>query len=349
MKPRSALLLCALLPLGLTVSAEAAAAKKPAAKPAPKKPASAKPAAPRVVLGTTQLAGDNGQIGVTYTLGKDEPLNFTLNAAEFSVEPVRIGENAYTPAAAEKLLVLRYTVQNPNKFETSYLWESLTFTAVDEGNTNRPYIQDVGKGGTEQTLNISLKPAQKVDAYAVIVVPAKGTVPKLMVERETGAPVLRYDLRGKIKGLAAPFADSEDKSGATAPPEVAAEPGRFYPMREVAVKLVSTGYSAGPIHDTEAEEGQRFFVATYAIRNQAATEVTYDFSTITPRLETSDGEKVEYNNYLLKEKRDEDARGTLKPGEEATVRVYFPLPSEAAAATLALQEGESRVYRFKVN
>ena len=47
-------------------------------------------------------------------------------------------------------------------------------------------------------------------------VPAAGVVPKLIVEREQGAPVIRYDLRGKVKALPQPFADPSDTTGATA-------------------------------------------------------------------------------------------------------------------------------------
>lgn len=79
---------------------------------------SATPAAPstRVVQGTTQLAGDVGVIGKAFTIGKNEnAINFTLTSAEFSVSRVTVGEDVYTPKADEKLLVLRYTVHNPQK------------------------------------------------------------------------------------------------------------------------------------------------------------------------------------------------------------------------------------------
>src|ERR687890_139687 len=86
--------------LGLTYlcgAALAAPAKKPAAKkPAPtaaKKPAAGGP----IVLGTTQLPGDFGQLGTTYTIGKDTPINFTLRSAEYTVAPFVLGNNVWVP------------------------------------------------------------------------------------------------------------------------------------------------------------------------------------------------------------------------------------------------------------
>ena len=68
--------------------AHAQAKKKPAAKkPAAKKPAPKKAGGP-VVLGTTQLPGEFGKLGTTYTIGKRNPINFTLKSADYSVIPI---------------------------------------------------------------------------------------------------------------------------------------------------------------------------------------------------------------------------------------------------------------------
>src|SRR3954470_2382991 len=77
----------------------------------PVKKAALKPSPERGVRGATPLAGDIGRLGVTYTL-PDCPWNFTLKSAEFTVNRVIIGNNIYAPQADQKLLVLRYTVQN---------------------------------------------------------------------------------------------------------------------------------------------------------------------------------------------------------------------------------------------
>lgn len=99
------------------LSTQASAQSK---KPAPTRPAvattgaaqTARPKGP-IVLGTTQLPGDFGQIGQTYTLGQREPINFTLKSAEYAVTPFVVDNNTWVPKADEKLLILHYTVHNP--------------------------------------------------------------------------------------------------------------------------------------------------------------------------------------------------------------------------------------------
>ena len=57
-------------------------------------------AAPSDVQGTTQLAGGEGVLGKTYSLGKTtNALNFTLTSLEFSVSPVTMGTFVYAPKA----------------------------------------------------------------------------------------------------------------------------------------------------------------------------------------------------------------------------------------------------------
>ena len=51
-----------------------------------KKPSAGKSVATQVnsavVLGTTQIPGDFGKFGQTYTVGKSDPINFTLKSAD---------------------------------------------------------------------------------------------------------------------------------------------------------------------------------------------------------------------------------------------------------------------------
>jgi hypothetical protein len=326
----------------------AGAAKKPVAKPPAKttKPAN-KPVAKPAIKGTAQMAGDQAVPGTTYTLSKGESaLNFTLDSTEFRVERVLIGGETIAPKADEKLLLLKYTVQNPNKTPLSYDWGTLKFTAVDLQNTNREAAPHVGNAATKDKLFIELKPAQKIAAYAAIAVPAKGVVPKLIVQHHDGGPVLRYDLRTVVKGLEAPYAGT-DKS--TALPEVKGESGQFYPLLDFDVKLVSTAYVATPLGEHELEEGQRFFVATITLKNQSAIPALYDWGTLLPSLITADDEKNEFSGIMLKTARNEGAHGELKPGQEYTGRLLFRIPKDIAAKTLHLSQPESRVYSFDVS
>jgi len=343
-----ALSLCVIA--GLAGPTYSAAKPKPGTKPAskPAAPQKAPPANPPI-KGANQMAGGEGKLGVTYTVGKESPLNFTLNSAEYTVERVNIEDSTHDAKAEEKLLVLNCTIHNPNKYETGFDWATFRFTVVDAENVNHDYVQQVGDSGSRKSLNIQLKPAQKIDVYTVIKVPAKGVIPKLIVQHHSGGDVLRYDLRGQVKALAAPFADPTDKNGATARTEVTAEAGTFYPMLGFDVKLVKTEYSAGPLGEWEAEEGQRFFIATLTIKNAASSEAHYDFGNFAPTLVASDDEKVEWNSVLLKTARNEAASGDLKPGAEYTARIFFSLPKDVTAKTLTFSEPESRVYIFDVS
>lgn len=319
----------------------------PAQKPKPKTTKPKPQPKPGGVLGMVPMAGVEGKLGQTYTIGTNDPINFTLTSAEYTLERVNIDTSVYAPSAEEKLLVLRYTVHNPNKTERRYYWNTVGFTAVDAMNQNREFVQNAGSRETGEALNINLKPAQKVEAYTVINVPAKGVVPKLIVKPEDGG-VIRYDLRGVAKPLSAPFADPSDKTGATAPTEIPAQTGQYYPLHNFDIKVLETGYTDA-LGETVPEEGQRFFVATISMRNGTKDEKRFYWGTFKATLVDADGEEAQWSQTMLRATRNETADGTLKPGQEYKARVYFSLPKDAAAKTLTLAEEESHPYAFDVS
>ena len=332
-----------------------AAVKKAPAKKAPapaKKPAAAKPAASGpIVLGTKQLPGDFGKLGATYTIGKSSPINFTLRSAEYRVDRFSVGSNVWGQEADQKLLVLHYTVHNPTKEELSFYWASLTFTAVDSQDINHEYIQAVIREGDPKAtpVNVSLKPAQKLDVVTAVVVPAEGVVPKLIVQREEGAAVVRYDLRGKVKPLPAPFADPADASGATALKRVPAQAGVSYPLGLFDVTLDSTAFTTAALNEEAPEEGKRYFTAIFTIKNPTKDARSYYWATFEPLLKDADGETVEYNQVLLKASRDEKVNAELEPGDEARIRFFFTVPSDLGVKSLWLKEGDSRTLMFDVS
>ncbi len=321
-----------------------------------KKPAAAakKPGGP-VVLGTTQLPGDFGQLGTTYTIGKSEPINFTLKSAEYSVVPFTVGNNTWVPRADQKLLVLHYTVHNPVPREQGYTWSGITFTAVDSKDTNHNFIQAVTREGASEPLTIRLKPAQKLDVAAAILVPAEGVVPKLIVEREKGAPVIRYDLRGKATPLPAPMADPADTGAATARKEVPTPASTFVPLGVFDARLDEVTYTGQKLLNREPGPGKRFLTATFTIKNRTASKQSYYWGHFHADLRDADGEKAPYTQALLKASRDEKTDGELAPGEEARVRFFFPVPENVAGKTLNLAEGKqidvraARVFAFDLS
>jgi len=303
-------------------------------------------AKPRVVQGTTQLAGEQGKLGITYTIGKSGPINFTLRSAEYTVGRVSTGEHRILPSAQEKTLVLHFTVQNPQKQEFHYNWGILAFTAVDAKNVNREFTQYVASEKDGGEVGINLKPAQKLDCYTTILVPAQGVIPKLIV-KSTDDLVVRYDLKGKVKPLAAPFADRADKSGATALAEVPAQQNVYYPTGLFDMKVTGFSYTSSAINGEDPPEGGRYLVVTMAVTNQEATEQHLNWGQLLPEVTTADGERLEWNSVLLLKSRDAEVGQNLRPKEELQVRLYFAVPEGAEAKTFRLRENEEgRAYLY---
>lgn len=296
-----------------------------------------------------QKAGTQAEIGKVYSVGATTPRLFVLKRVEFSVTRVSIANTDYYPKAQERLLVLHFTVQNPLKAEVGYNWGTLRFTAVDVTNLNRPYCSDVGAEYTKERLDISLKPAQKVDAYTVIVVPATGVIPKLIVQPKDG-PVLRYDLRGKVKGLTAPIADPKDTSGITARSEVPAQLATYYPMALLDLRVDEAHYTDAAIRDETPADGTHFLVVTFTVKNQSASEKPIDATTFNITLTTADDAQVEWNEELLLPTADTQAAATVKHDAELQARIYFEVSKDTRAKSLALREGDdSRTYTFDLS
>jgi hypothetical protein len=330
-----------------SINPASAQGKKPTVKPP------TKPATQTGVKSATQMAGDNGQLGQNYMVGaKGEELVFTLTSAEYTVARTMVGgdpSEMAVPKGDEKVLLLRFSVQNPQKVDLDYNGGSFVITAVDAKDVNH-VVSFVGRQGTSEQVNLQLKPAQKLDIFTAVTVPAAGQVPKLIIQRGDGNPVLRYDLRGKVKQLVAPFVDPADATGATARPEVTAKLATFYPLMLFDVRMDATAFTPGPLEGQEAEEGKRFLTATVTLKNLHVVAIEYAGGTFQANLTLASGEKVESNGMLLRPNRDEATNGTLKPGETVTVRLYFLIPTSDAPKTLRLQEtDQSRTYAFDIS
>ncbi|HUV05063.1 MAG TPA: DUF4352 domain-containing protein [Armatimonadota bacterium] len=292
--------------------------------------------------GTAQMAGDWAEMGKEYSLGKGNPMNFALRSAEFSASRVRIGEEVFFPKGNEKFLVLHYTVHNPQKSEQSASWNTFDFTAVDATNQNREFSQEVGQEANSLPLgSMYLKPAQKVEVYTFIVVPAAGEIPKLIVKRGEGA-VLRYDLRGKVKPLAAPFADPSDTTGSTALSEVPVQLGVYCPTGLFDVKVEPASYTSESYADREPKAGSRHLVVNVSFKNQTGEAQYVGWNTFTPKVVTKGGETIAYNENLLNASRDESLRGDVPAGQEIRGRFFFQVRNDDLAAKLLIQEGADR-------
>ncbi len=295
-----------------------------------------------------QLPGDTAEFNITYKIGAASPLHFNLARAEYTVSRVRFGDSWVAPAAGEKLLVLHYSVLNPQPVETNVDWTCFNFTVVDASDQNHEFVRQVALEGNRNTLDQYLKPAQRVEAYTVIKVPARGVIPKLIVE-PTDGKVLRYDLRGRVKPLAAPFADPADPSGASARAEVPAAANTAYPLAAFDVQLMGAAYTAQALGADAPAAGSRFLVATLRLTNALPVAAPLSGSALAFSLRTAAGQTVPWNQVLLLAKAAEPLAAVLQPDEAVDVRVFFDVPADDPAATLRLTEQpDSRAYVFRV-
>jgi len=299
--------------------------------------------------GTVQLAGDNGVLGNVYSICKGSPLYFSLKSAEYTTKQVVIGNSLTVPKAGEKLLLLHFSVQNPQKTERFVRFDSLRLTAIDAMNVNHECTASWGDADSHQPLEISLKPAQHIDVYTAIAVPAKGIVPKLMVQspNDTDGPVLRYDLHDKVTALAAPIADPADAAGATALETVPGQAGTAYPYGNFDITVEKFATTTDTLENGAPEDGASFQVVTLLMKNQAPSESFLRWDTITAALTGADGEELKYNSMLFAS-ANRSFEQNVKPGQQVRVRIYFTVPKGSTPKTLALKEGESRTYEFEV-
>ena len=309
------------------------------------------PSKNQAAFGTPQLPGDNGEIGQVYKLRNGNPVYFRLNSAEYTVSQVPFSKALTIPEADEKLLVIHFSVQNPQKDqEMTFRFDSLKFTAVDAMNVNHDH-KSIGDEQTKENLQMHLKPAQRVEAYTCIVVPASGEIPKLMVMPPTASdgPVLRYDLRGKVAALPDSVADPADPTGATAlqtaPAQLnAACPLRYYDLSVEKCETVTTAPDA-----SASKAGDSYFVVTMLCKNKAALESVLRFDTLAVTLTDTDGQQLKRGRDLLAASSSNFFNQKVAPGAEARVRCYFIVPKDAKPKTLAIREATSRTYQWDVS
>lgn len=339
------------LAVAVTCLPLAAAKAKPKPKPVPKK-APAKPSTTnKATAGTTQLKGSEPKFGETWTLGKTYPWNFTMDSAEYTVEQVKIGDRIFCPKAKEKVLVLRFTVHNPQKEEAIMRYDTFHFTVVDTKDQNWEGVGDLGADkGKEpyEYYDVNMKPAQKAKLCTAVVVPAAGVMPKLIV-KGSDELVLRYDLRGKVKGLAAPFADPNDPTGMTALASVPARIGDYYPVGNFDIRLdeVSTETS-GVYSDTELEEGSYWLIVKMTARNETAEKAVVRYDFMIPKLTDQDGIDVERaGSTIYTASRNVDLDVQIEPAREISFRMAFQVAADRKLKTFTIKEdedGRSYVY-----
>lgn len=314
------------------------------AKPKPK----AKPVQ-HVVQGTTQLKGEYADFGTTYTIGKSNPINITINSAEYSIEAAKVGEEHYVPSADEKVLVLHMTLHNPQKSERFVRWDVLSFTVVDPQDQNHDGLRAMGMEKDKSATNMSLKPAQKIDVFGVMLVPSNGEMPKLIVKSDDDL-VLRYNLKGKVKGFQPPFADPADKTGSTPLSKISIPMGTYAPLGYFKVKVNSVEYSPeSKIGEFEASEGNKIVIVQMDVNNVAPNERFLRWDTITGKIIDVDGMEVSDCRDMFTKSRDASVATNLQSGQELMTRCIYQVPDDAKIKDLTLLIDNGRTFVFDLS
>lgn len=346
----------AALVAGFASTSPLALAAKAPAKPAPKKPAAKKPAAPArpPVLGTQQLKGDQAQIGVTYTLGKDDPINITVTGVRYSADRITIGQHRYVPKAAEKLMVIDLVFHNPQKQERLVRYDAVMLTAIDSKDVNHEGAAELGVPETNESLSVLLKPGQKRTAFTYVVVPAAHSIPKLIIKSHDDL-VLRYDLRGKIKPLAPPFKDPKDTSGTIALETVPAALNAPFQIGYADdttwdLEIEKVAFVEGALGEWEPDEENRLLVMTAKVTNQNAQKWLFRYDSVLPTVVTTDDERIDATMEMLHATANRSIGHNLEKGASGRFRMFFQMPKDAKVKTLLIrQQEESRTYAIDIS
>ena len=253
------------------------------------------------------------------------------------------------PAAAEKLLVVHFTLRNPNSAETWLSWSSVSFRAVDAKGMNREDLQEFFNEQTGESVDAPLQPDQKIDAYTVITMPARGPATLLRSQAEDGNP-LEFALGSAVAALQPPFADPTDPTGASALAEVPAAMGESIAVGNFSMTVDKIAYTRGPIQESGPSKGSQFLVANLRVRNQAPADQTLAWDSFEFSLRAPDGDDIPWNGELLAAKRDAAVEVTATPGREIALRIYFEVPLKLRPAALFAREGAGgRAYLVDVS
>jgi type VI secretion system secreted protein Hcp len=278
--------------------------------------------------------------GTTYKLGPDKTaLSLTVKSAEYSPGHVKVANGTDWAARDEKLLVVHYTLGNPNTATLRVNTVSLDWTATNVNGITR-LQDDVIVEGTNSGLNQDLLPAQSVDCYAIFHVPAEGAVTKLFarLHADTVSPDARYDMAGKITALPAPYANPKDLTGATLLAEVPGKIGGTYVLGGYDVQVVAVE-KADTVMGVKAATGKIFQLATLEYTNWTGAALS-----IRPVTELRDEDGTvytdEYGTISALAMRKVDVQA--KPGEPVRVRVAYLVPAAVPMKSLTLRNGNER-------
>lgn len=276
-------------------------------------------------LGTPQLPGDNGKLKTIYQLGeKGSELHFTLDSAAVALH-YAAPDDMFIAGKGQRLLILNFTVQNPQTKEMKLGAKSFAFTAVSPDDENYEFNGYLLHGTKKTHLDQSLKPAQKVKCIVVFAIHESGPINKLMVQRGN-APLVRYDLTGKTDKMTSVFStdgiDAKSNGGQIMV-------GHGFDMKGFGIKLTAIVPETGKIKGYEPYKDYTYIVLTFQFTNKLERPNQVGFQYFTPELKDSSGQVISWNRDFLAPSADETMAQAVAPGEMIHARYYFMVKNSA--------------------
>jgi hypothetical protein len=303
--------------------------QSPKLKPAPKQAKTAP------TLGTVQLPGDNGKVGVTYQLGpKRQELHFTLDSAAVAMNFSAPGYSVVA-GESERVLILNFTVQNPQKKEVGLSSTTFGFTAVSPDDENFKFKGTLLSLPRLAKIYQSLKPAQKIKCVVAFPIFATGPVLKVMVNKGN-APILRYDLSGKLTKMQSAFSkDGFDLDQTTKFPELLK--GETADIGEYGVTNNGWEFTSEKIKGRSPAKGYKYLVIKTGFRNLVAKDAFLSFSQFEWTVGDDSGQKFNWNREILFESSEKSIYQYIAFGEnEVKGRVFFQVPETMTSFSASL-------------
>ena len=298
------------------------------------------PAAPSnapSVQETSQQNGGEGMIGQTYTLCKGGgAINYQITKLEYSVgDYLYDGGNKNDILAPEKkALIIYFTVQNPQKTEIDVNGNRIRFSGVDSKNQSVSGDGYWYEQGTLREVSSTLRPAQKLGAFTRIVLDNDVSLPKMIVD-DCNDAVWRYDLRGKVAPIPAPFADLGVPGGSSALKIFPAQFGTYYPGR-TNFRLDKLEYSSAPWFDgSNPPEGGKWLIVYFTVQNPTKQAQSLGQSTLS--FLDQDGIESSHSGWVYRASRDTGIGDIQLPAnQEIQLRALAEVPAGADVKKIRL-------------
>lgn len=344
MKSRSTIFAAALLICG-SLAASAAPPNARHGRPIAIKPVEERipgPAKPKI-------PGKDGpaHVGEAVTISAETgPLKLTVDRLELQGDRFRIGDtDSEIPSGTEKLLIIHYTLVNPNSTEVSISGKTVRFTALDAERKPHADIADAITEGDTDIFDGPVKAGEKVSLVKVVHVPSRGPIAALLATPgPAGTTEMHVDVSGHVEKLAAPYVDPQDANGFTALPTVAAKIGTTYQVGDCDLTMTDADYSTDPLLNFTGEAApdseHLYAVFTFEVTCQKQSGVSFGFDDFNPSLNTIDGLQIDPANApLLNGKLNLAFESDLQYNDDRHFRVYFIISKHDGMVSLTISAG----------